>query len=342
MHIYFSTSPLSSGHSHRGIGTYTRNLLQALKNNSHLNITEFAGPTPPPHSGSSPAVVHYPYFDLFSPSLPGSFSLPTVVTVHDLIPLKYPRHYPAGIRGKLKWFKQKQKLKKATAIITDSHASRQDIEKIVAYPRVFVAHLGVTADFKPAKPVPTTLKHLSLPKSFALYVGDANYNKNLPTLITTCQKTAVHLVLAGSQFINQNIDKHHPWTKDLVFAQHACENSQYIHAIGQVSDTELVELYHTARLYVSASLDEGFGLPVLEAMACSCPVLASDIGAHREIGGDTINYFNPCSRGELEAKLTKLIGCKRSTNTKSVKRARLFTWRKTAQTTINIYKKALR
>mgnify|MGYP000459828608 CR=1 FL=1 len=103
--VAIDISPLKSGHRFRGIGFYTKNLVNALqeliKNNKkyarwRINLIENRK-----EKIESFDLVHYPYFDPFFPTLPRQGRIPLVVTVHDLIPLKFPRYYPPGIRGKI-------------------------------------------------------------------------------------------------------------------------------------------------------------------------------------------------------------------------------------------------
>ena len=148
-------SPLKNANRFRGVGFYTKNLVESLQSlikedkkysnwqinlvkNWKLEIGNFD-------------LVHYPYFDIFFSTLPKKKNIPTVVTVHDLIPLVFPAHYPAGVRGKINWLRQKARLKKTEAIITDSQKSKQDIIKIVGYPenRVHVVYLAPS--FNPKK-----------------------------------------------------------------------------------------------------------------------------------------------------------------------------------------------
>ena len=91
MKVMVDTSPLKSGHAIRGIGFYTKNLVQALEKYNILR-------------DKNPDIIHYPYFDLFFNTLPIKNAKKTVVTIHDVIPLLYPRHYPSGIKGKIKDF----------------------------------------------------------------------------------------------------------------------------------------------------------------------------------------------------------------------------------------------
>ena len=100
MKTAIDSSPLTSGHAVRGVGFYTKNLIEAL--GEKVDAVDFATA-----DLSKYDIVHYPYFDLFSHTLPIGKPAKTVVTIHDVIPLIYPDHYPPGTRGKLNFFLQK-------------------------------------------------------------------------------------------------------------------------------------------------------------------------------------------------------------------------------------------
>jgi len=102
MRIGLDVSSLSSPHQYRGLGFYTQRLLKALsKDSSALKVIQFSQNLP-----KKVDLIHYPSFTLFSKT-PQKTSTPTVITVHDLIPLKFPKHYPLGLKGRFFWLKQK-------------------------------------------------------------------------------------------------------------------------------------------------------------------------------------------------------------------------------------------
>ena len=177
MKIAIDISPLQSGHKVRGVGFYLTYLKKAL--------LEFY----PEHEYSffqkgdvidrSVDIVHYPYFDPFFFTLPFIKRHKTVVTVHDLTPLVFPEHFPAGLKGNLKWQAQRFNLQKVDGILTDSEASKRDIQKIVGINSdyITVAYLAAGEEFKRLKSEDLRLKNTkrkyNLPDEFILYVGDA-------------------------------------------------------------------------------------------------------------------------------------------------------------------------
>ncbi|MCX6705473.1 MAG: glycosyltransferase, partial [Candidatus Woesebacteria bacterium] len=190
MKVAIDSGPLTSGHAVRGIGVNTRELLGAFKLIPHKNIqieeVDFLK-----EDLSKFDIVHYQYFRPFFIDLP--FVKPAkkiVLTIHDLIPLVYPKHYPSGIKGKINFVINKYLIKKnVDAIITISETSKKDICRFlgVSPDKVFVIYLAPRPIFEKLEinnrlgRINSQLeiaKHYRLPKCFALYVGDVNYNKN--------------------------------------------------------------------------------------------------------------------------------------------------------------------
>ena len=200
MKVGIDLSPLEKGHRVRGIGSYTRNLfawLNKIGPKSGLTVEEL-------NPQSKYDLIHYPYFDLFFISLPWQPQTKIVVTIHDVIPLLFPNHYPPGIKGQIKFLIQKILLKQTKAVITDSQTSKNDIIKYLEYPaeKIFPIQLGIDSGFKQIKDLKflaSVQKKYHLPEKFVLYVGDINYNKNVPALVKACEKVAIPLVIVGKQ-----------------------------------------------------------------------------------------------------------------------------------------------
>src|SRR3989344_5080220 len=172
--LYIEDSPLRSGHAVRGIGMYTRSLKNELAKSVELVGRE-----------DNPDIILYPYFDLFHNTLKIKNGEKVVVMIHDVIPLLYPENYPPGIRGNLNLLKQKRELKKTKAILSDSETSKKDIIRLlnVDADKVFPTHLAPNPLVQPVKQKNKLMEvkeKYSLPEKFVLYVGDINYNKNVP------------------------------------------------------------------------------------------------------------------------------------------------------------------
>ena len=372
--VAVDTSPLISGHKVRGIGVNTRELISAFeklpksdfvfgKNKIEVKAVDFSS-----FDLSNFDLVHYQYFHPFFKTLPLSKPAEKVVlTIHDLIPLIYPSHYPPGVRGRLNFKFQKSRLSDVDRIVTISETSKKDIVKFLSYPqgKIDVIYLAPRDIFKRLATGSWQLeiaKRYDLPDKFVLYVGDINYNKNISTLVEACDSLDLTLVIVGKQAIEidnlhqkKNLagpmdwvrflfGKSHPEVSHLKNLSKIISKSKKVVRLGFVPDNDLVAIYNLATLYVQPSFYEGFGLPLLEAMSCGTPVLASDIGAHREIASDAALFFDPYSVSNLKEKLNEIFSQKdlrKRLVEKGLKRAKDFSWLKTARETLKVYEKIL-
>ncbi len=296
MKIAIDISPIegkgSLYHRVRGTGFYLRNLKESLLKYDKVNKYTFftqhqigAGFTRGEKLPKDVDLVYYPYFEPFFLTLPMFNKNPFVVTVHDLTPLVFPKFFPTGLRGNLKWKIQRASLKKAKKIITDSISSKNDIIKYAGIPedKIKVIYLAAGGEFKKKNlsqdEIDKLCRKYHLPKKFALYVGDVTWNKNLPRFIEACLKADIPLVLTGKALLSSDFDRENPWNQDLVKVQELCRDKKNITRIGFVNDEDLVNLYNIAQVFIMPSLYEGFGLPILEAMSCGCPVITSREGS---------------------------------------------------------------
>ena len=150
MKVAIDSGPLSSGHSIRGVGFYTRQLSEALKREKsvQVEVVEFAKA-----DLSNFDIVHYPAFHPYFLTLPFSSPAKTVVTIHDLTPLIYPKHFPPGLRGSLKFLIQKFLVSRVDAVITVSESSKKDIVRFlgVASEKVHVTYEAPGENYRPIK-----------------------------------------------------------------------------------------------------------------------------------------------------------------------------------------------
>ena len=351
MKIAIDASPIKNSellqHRVRGIGFYIENLSRALlkyfPENKYIFFTR--GEKIPKNVN----LIHYPYFEPFFLTLPVFKKYKTVVTVHDLTPLVFKKYFPVGIRGNIKWSIQKLSLKSANAIITDSESSKKDIVKFtgISQDKVRAVYLAASEMFKPNKN--TLLLHrikvkYDLPDRFVLYVGDVTWNKNLPRLIKAVQKQKLPLVMVGKALLDKDFDKNNPWNQDLVEVQKLIENDNRIFRLGFVSQEELVMLYNMATVFVMPSLYEGFGLPVLEAMSCGCPVITTKEGSLKEIAGDAVYFVDAYSIDSIAEGIIKVFNYKniqKDLSEKGLIQSKKFTWHKTAKETMDVYKSVI-
>lgn len=354
MKIAINTLPLRSAHKFRGIGSYTKNLIEALEKAKDIELTQFSKIS----EVNNCSAVHYPWFDLFFHTLPLQRKFPTVVTIHDLIPLVFGDFYPTGLKAKFNLFLQKIALRTCQFIITDSNASKKDIikhlkiqdEKIEVIP---LAASGVFQTIKNDTKLLQIKKKYSLPDRFLLYVGDANRVKNIPFLIEAFHALVgekgledIKLVLAGGVFLKnvENID--HPELRGIKDVNRMIKEYHLEEKIikpGFLEEGELAAFYNLATVYVQPSLYEGFGIPLLEAFACGTPVVSSNRGSLPEVGGEAAIYFDPLNIKQFIFIIKDLLE-DTSLRWKLVKlgfeQGKKFSWEKCAENTKLVYVKA--
>lgn len=351
--VAIDTSCLESAHLFRGVGVYTQKLIEALgklkKKPLAIEPVDFK------KVGYQQLVkhyslLHYSYFDPFFLSLPLRKKLATVVTIHDLIPLVFPKHFPKGIRGWLKYQWQKQALKDVKRIITVSQHSKKDIMRILKIPeeKIRVIYEAQGEQFRPLSQNDKLLGQIKnkchLPERFVLYVGDLNWNKNIPGLIKAFQATnseELKLVLVGKAFQDQNL-KELKELKDLI---KKLKLEDKVMMLGFIPVKDLVAIYNQAAAYCQPSFYEGFGFPVLESMACGCPVACSKRASLPEIAGQAAIFVNPKDPTDIAQGLKKVLDFSKEERQKIVEKglahARQFSWQKTARETLSVYREVL-
>lgn len=338
MHIGIDVSALETGHAGRGTGTYTKELLKALHEIPSLTISEFIHTRSIPHDVD---VLHYPYFDPFFLTLPAPGHIPVIVTVHDLIPLVYSHHFPSGLRGRIKWLLQQRKLRHTTAIITDSIASQQDIARLIPYPkeRIYPIYLAPGKKFVPQSETVThdMKKKYNLPEKFLLYVGDVNWNKNISGLIQAMEGLNIPLVLVGKAFLRDDLPEVQQINQEI--KKRGLDS--LVIKTGFIADGDLPAIYSSATVYIQISYAEGFGLPVLEAMACGTPCVVSSNSSLGEIAGPSVTV-DPSDTQSITKGIQQALSLDRKQENKKLREwVEHFTWRKTALETSVVYKQAV-
>lgn len=347
MKILIDTSPLDSGHAIRGIGTYTRLLVENLEKISGLEVvrseTELG-------EDFKPDLVHYPYFDLFFPTLPLIRRQATVVTIHDVIPLVLAEHYPVGIKGKAALMKQKSAVKTVGAVITDSASSKADIHQHLGVPldKIHVVYLAANPELQVAstKEINRVRRKYGLPKNYVLYVGDINYNKNIPQLIKMVRDLPRHtkLVCVGKAFVEQDIPEWQ-WIETQLALSDVKDRVKFVTDVPGGQTADLAAIYSGADCYIQPSLYEGFGLPVLEAMQCQVPVVMTENSSLIEVGGKAALFAEPEAES-LADQVNQVLNWTKKEREAHIKKAykwsQKFSWKKTAQETAQVYQQLLK
>ncbi|MBU4015962.1 glycosyltransferase family 4 protein [Patescibacteria group bacterium] len=348
--VAIDISPLkaSSGHKVRGVGFYIENLKKALLEHFPQNRYQFF--TKGDTIEKSTDVVHYPYFEPFFLSLPIIKRYKTVVTVHDLTPIIFPKHFPSGIKGALRWQMQKISLLRSDGIITDSYTSQEDIAGILGIEKkqISVAYLAAAEEFRKLQPgnwKQEIIKKYNLPEKFVLYVGDVTWNKNLPRLIEAIKEINLTLVLVGRTIAESSFDSTNPWNKDILTVQKMIKGDKRFIRLGFILPQDLVSLYNTAAVFVFPSIYEGFGLPIVEAMQSGCPVVLSEESCLPEIGGKAVYYVNPHNTNSIANGIGEVFfsgKLQKDLSEKGLTQAKKFSWKKTAEETIKAYQRVIK
>lgn len=347
MKIAIDIAPVSaaslSEHKVRGVGRYINLLRNNLEkydtNNSYVFTSE------PQKLKEEVDIIHYPYFDPFFITLPLKSKIPFIVTVHDIIPIAHKSYFPVGVKGKLKWTLNKQLLKNARAIITDSEASKNEIGKFVGFDekKIFSAYLSVDEEFETLsnnRLIDEIKAKYKLPDKFILYVGDVTWNKNLPRLVKKIAELGYPLVMVGKALSDNDYDKKNLWNKDRAIVESLTKNNTNFIKLGFVPNKDLVGLYNLAHFLCMPSLDEGFGLPVLEAMKCGCPVLISKEGSLPEVGGNAAIYLDARDETNIATNIVALMkdnDLRNKWSEKISKQAEKFSLRKFIEDTVKVY-----
>ena len=281
----------------RGIGRY----LQILKENcpsdwiftNNLNGIPFH------------AVLIQPFYTFYQkPLITKRITDRQIAVIHDVTPLKYPEHYPIGIKAFFYSLLQRYFLGTFDSIITDSETSKKDI---ISYLKIKNEKISVLYPTLANCFWNSTVKQTQ-PAEYCLYVGDGTWNKNLPVIAEAVKRANVTCMFVGKVFTDINSDHYiHPWQSDLhLFFKQTQGDKRFIFP-GFVSDNELLNLYAQAKVNILLSRDEGFGFSYLEAASQGCPSLLSDLPIFREIAGENAEFVDPNSPGKIADKLTKLM-----------------------------------
>ncbi len=346
MNIAINTLPLSTEHRMRGTGVYTKNLIDALQKYEKGHSYSFF--TRAEDIPKKTDVAHYPFFDPFFLTLPFFKQFPTIVTVHDMIPLVFPDKFPPGLRGRIKWQIQRLSLFGAAGIVTDSERSKEDIVRLIGMrpTKIHVVPLAPSPQYKHVteeNSLKDVRQKYHLPETYVLYIGDVNWNKNIPGLLEAWkilrQKAIakdVKLVLAGSAFTDTEVHE----TREILRHIEELGISKHVVRPGFVKEEDMAALYSQALSVVLPSWYEGFGFPVLEAMACGVPVVATNGGSISEIAGPALSVDPSNTTGiarGLEMVLTLPPKQRSTLVAKGIMWAKNYTWRRVARETVLVY-----
>ncbi len=278
-------------------------------------------------------ISRHPPDVLFVPAhvLPLYCPVPAAVTVHDL---GY-RHFPQAHTRFQRWYLEattRRHARVARRIIADSEATRADLLQFYhADPaRIKVVHLGLDSGLQPTSLTPAVRQKYGLPQTYLLHLGTLQPRKNLARLLAAFRQIssdfpAVHLALAGGA----------GWLAQDIFNRIAAlKLTDRVILPGYIPEADKAALLSGALAYVFPSLYEGFGLPVLEAMACGTPVLAANTSSLPEIAGQAALLVNPLNVEAIAGGMRRLLtdeSLRRSLVEKGFHRIEAFSWQKAGE-----------
>ncbi len=255
---------------------------------------------------------------------------PVLSTIHDLAEFEVPEKY-SMLQACLRKVIVRHQIRISNKIITVSDYSRQSI-----YDRFRTEKGKVKVIYNSVESKPNSLPKYE-PENYFLFVGETERAKNFGALLAAFEMLPVkiqekyHMIVVGKKGNDH---------ENILAKIRGTHLEHKVHFKGYVDDNELMELYAKAYAFVFPSLFEGFGLPVLEAMAYGVPVLCSNTSSIPEVGGDAVLTFSPYNPAELCSQMKKLISDPSLRNVmiqKGLERSRLFTREKAAQETIHSF-----
>jgi len=345
-----------------GIGRYTYELARALGRRGDVDVRLLAGRVGPrfPHAALRDAGVTLVATDIPVRSLREQLALPRllrrlgcevfhapylvtalrppcplVVTVHDALPWRRPELLPRpsaawGLR--LAW----TLVRRRARVITVSEASRRELAGRDPAVDAVVIPEAPAPEFRPAPAadVEALRRRLGFAGPYLLHVGSHRPHKNLGRLLD-----AWAVVRERPAALSSLVFAGRPEPRDRELAKKLRHRDDVV-VLGEVGESDLPALYTGATAFVLPSLVEGFGLPVLEAMACGVPVACSRTSSLPEVAGDAAVYFEPSDVGAIVEALARLedAGLRTDLGERGRRRAASFTWDETARRTLEVYR----
>ena len=294
-------------------------------------------------------VFHSPYY-----LMPYRLPIPTLLTVYDLIPLRYPDFFSWSTRQIFRWATALA-LHTAAHITTISQATRSDLLTYYhPHPaKITPIHLAADPNFSPQPPEVVTVlcERLNLPEQYILYIGSNKPHKNLVRLIEAWaivnRQSSTPSLRSGASVVNCQLiiagvwDARYPQAKTRVKELGLGATVRFL---GPVAEADLPALYSGAIAFVFPSEYEGFGLPVLEAMACAAPVACANTSSLPEVAGPAALYFDPLNVTDLAGALNGLLGNKdlqAQLRPQGLHQAAQFSWERAAAQTLALYREMI-
>jgi len=327
MRVGLDLSPLAQ--TRAGTARYLRGLLAELERTPGVELERFAfggssraatlardtwwylGALPRRSRAARLDVLHCPTF-----RAPLTTPVPLVVTVHDLAVLRHPETFNRWTRGYSRLFVPRV-VRAAARVIAVSSFTKEEVVRLIGLPE---AKVRVVPN---AVGEPFTAEGPAADGEFVLAVGTLEPRKNLARLVEAARRSKLELRVVGAR----------GWQ-----GVHVAGDG--IRWLGEVDDAELARLYRGALCLAYPSVYEGFGIPVLEAMACGTPVVTSAGGGTREVADGAAVLVDPLDPSSIAAGIDEAIARRDELRALGRERAARFTWRAAADATVDVYREA--
>lgn len=273
-------------------------------------------------------------FDIFHPTYYDPYFLdyigdkPFVLTVYDMIHEKFGDMFSPSDKTSTQ---KRLLIEKATKVIAISESTKKDLMEVFGTDesKIEVVYLGNSM-------FPNSLqnKNIDIPKKYILFVGSRGAYKNFERFIVSISqilhndKNLFVICAGGGKFNAKELEEFSTLNISKQIKQY------------NLDDDTLANFYQNAELFVFPSLYEGFGIPILEAFACGCPLVCSDTSSLPEVAGDAACYFDPYSQESIRDAVEKVLNSNDLQNElreKGTKRLKQFSWKQTALETKKVY-----
>jgi glycosyltransferase involved in cell wall biosynthesis len=287
------------------------------------------------------ALLHSPHH-----TMPYAFvPCPRIVTIHDVTFFLIPERYPPTRRFFFQ-YATRLSVRLASAVIVPSQSAKKDLWGAIHQarrPPTYVTYEGVDDSFRPLdrdQCQKLASERHRLPPGYLLSVGTREPGKNRTTLLQALQRLVrdgrdLHLaIVGGSGWLHEEEEAE---IDELGLRGH-------VHFTGYVPDEHLPALYNAAKVFVFPSLHEGFGLPVLEAMASGTPVVTSNRSSLPEVAGDAALLVDPTNADEIAGTVARILdepALASGLRKQGLARAASFTWDDCARATVDVYRRVL-
>jgi glycosyltransferase involved in cell wall biosynthesis len=271
-------------------------------------------------------------------------NIPTVLTIHDLSWKFFPEFFSRKMRVWHRLLNPRELIKCAHTIITPSNITRADVHRVFQKPLEAIGIIphGITPNFHPKMEARDhgIRSKFKLPKRFAFFVGTIEPRKNILSIIEGVKRHRetthdnLHLVLVGKWGWKSHSIRRRLWKRD---------THGWVHNLEYIDPHDLPAIYRSAAIFLWPSFYEGFGLPLLEAMASGVPIITSNISSMPEVTGTTAIHVDPFNIQDIADALKGVVQSKplqEQLKKGGVERAAEFSWKKAAEQTLGQFQKA--